>query len=47
MIKLTNINQQKAIPAFFDTKEDFIKYTIDDEATWTSLPTGEVPTMQK
>ncbi len=46
MITLTNLNQPKAIPAFFDTKEDFIEYTIE-EATWTSLPTGEVPTMQK
>lgn len=46
MITLTNLNQPKAIPAFFDTKEDFIEYTIE-EATWISLPTGEVPTMQK
>lgn len=46
MIILTNLNQPKAIPAFFDTKEDFIEYTIE-EATWTSLPTGEVPTKQK
>lgn len=46
MITLKNLNQPKAIPAFFDTKEDFIEYTIE-EATQTSLPTGEVPTMQK
>lgn len=46
MITLTNLNQHKAIPAFFDTREDFIEYTIS-EATWLSLPTGEIPTMEK
>lgn len=46
MIKLTNLNQPKAIPALFDTEKEFIAYTID-EALWTSLPTGEIPTMQK
>lgn len=46
MIKLTNLNQPKAIPALFDTEKEFITYTID-EALWTSLPTGEIPTMQK
>lgn len=46
MIILTNLNKTKSIPAVFDTNEDFIEYTID-EATWTSLPTGEVPTMEK
>lgn len=46
MIILTNLNKTKSIPTVFDTNEDFIKYTID-EATWTSLPTGEIPTMEK
>lgn len=40
------MNQPKSIPAVFDTEKEFIDYTID-EATWTSLPTGEVATMQK
>lgn len=46
MITLKNLNQQNTIPAMFDTEKEFIDYTID-EATWTSLPTYEVPTMQK
>lgn len=46
MITLKNLNQPKSIPAVFDTEKEFIDYTID-EATWISLPTGEVPTMEK
>lgn len=46
MITLKNLNQQKSIPAVFDTEKEFIEYTID-EATWASLPTGEVPNMEK
>lgn len=46
MITLKNLNQPKSIPAVFDTEKEFIDYTID-EALWTSLPTGEVPTMEK
>lgn len=46
MITLKNLNQPKAIPAVFNTEEEFIKYTVD-EALWSSLPTGEIPTMEK
>lgn len=46
MITLRNLNQQKAIPAMFDTEAEFIEYTIS-EAIWLSLPTGEIPTMEK
>lgn len=46
MITLKNLNQPKAVPAVFDTEKEFIEYTID-EALWTSLPTGEIPTMEK
>lgn len=46
MITLKNFNQQNAIPAMFDTEKEFIEYTIS-EATWLSLPTGEIPTMEK
>lgn len=46
MITLRNLTQPKSIPAVFDTEKDFIDYTID-EALWTSLPTGEIPTMEK
>lgn len=45
MIILKNLTQN-AIPAIFDTAEDFIKYTVN-EAVWLSLPTGEIPTMEK
>lgn len=30
----------------FNTEKEFIDYTID-EATWFSLSTGEIPTMEK
>lgn len=46
MITLKNLNQRNAIPAMFDTEKEFIEYTIS-EATWLSLPTGEIPTMEK
>lgn len=46
MITLKNLNQPKSIPAVFDTEKEFIDYTID-EALWSSLPTGEIPTMEK
>lgn len=46
MIILKNLSQPKTMPAVFSTEEEFIKYTID-EATWNSLPTGEIPTMEK
>lgn len=46
MITLKNLNQRNAIPAMFDTEKEFIDYTIS-EATWLSLPTGEISTMEK
>lgn len=46
MITLKNLNQPNTIPAMFDTEAEFIDYTIS-EATWLSLPTGEIPTMEK
>lgn len=46
MITLKNLDHPKSIPAFFNTEKEFIDYTID-EALWISLPTGEIPTMQK
>lgn len=46
MITIKNLNQPKSIPVVFDTEAEFIKYTID-EALWSSLPTGEIPTMEK
>lgn len=46
MITLKNLNQPKSIPAVFDTEKEFIDYTID-EALWSSLPTGEILTMEK
>lgn len=46
MITLTNINQQKVIPVMFDTDAEFIEYTIS-EAIWLSLPTSEIPTIEK
>lgn len=46
MIFLQNLKQPKALPAVFDTEQEFIEYTIS-EALWQSLPTGEIPTTEK
>lgn len=46
MITLKNLNQPKSIPAVFDTKEEFIEYTIS-EALWIAVPEGEIQTMEK
>lgn len=46
MILLKNFNQKTVLPAIYDTNDEFIKYTIN-ETLWLSLPTSEIPTMEK